>query len=54
VRVHGIHLQVGISSGGPALIDALIVLSWAATRSTRYYLFGYVDRSQVVQGALLH
>ena len=32
VRVHGIHLQVGISSGGPALIDALIVRSCAATR----------------------
>jgi hypothetical protein len=32
VRVHGIHLQVGISSGGPALIDALILRSCTGHR----------------------
>ena len=32
VRVHGIHLQVEISGGGPALIDALIVPSCAGHR----------------------
>jgi hypothetical protein len=51
VRVHGSHLQVGISSGGPALIDALIVRSGAAARCRgTTYLRTYIalKRSKVV------